>query len=85
MDVARGRLVPSRGRAEEIIDWIRPDAGALELVDEVETARDIRTRGPSANTGSCLSAEARQQGADDKEALHAVVDFLIDETLVGIT
>jgi len=85
MDFGRGELVPYRELVDEIIDWIRPDAEAMDCVDEVENARDILTRGTSADRQLQVFAEARQQGADDKEALHAVVDFLIDETLVGIT
>ncbi len=84
MDFGRGELVPYGELLDEILVLIRPDAEALACVDEVENAREILARGTSADRQLEVFERARAGGAEHTEALHAVVDFLIDETLVGI-
>ena len=85
MDFGRGELVPYRELLDEVIDLVRPDAEALDCVDEVEEARGILERGTSADRQLAVYQRAQEAGATNKEALEAVVDFLIEETLVGLT
>ena len=47
-------------------------------------ARKILTRGTSAHRQLAVYDEARQRGASDREALKAVVGFLINETASGL-
>jgi carboxylate-amine ligase len=56
----------------------------LDCVEEVEQARDILERGTSADRQRAAFAKAVADGASEKEALIAVVDFLIDETVAGL-
>jgi len=84
VDFGIGRLVPYEELLDEILDLIREDAEALDCVAEVENARDILRRGTSAHRQIETFDKARAQGAEDKEALQAVVDYLIEETMRGI-
>ena len=84
MDFGKGRLVPYDQLVDEILTLVRPDAEALGCAAEVENARDILARGTSADRQLGVHQAAMSDGASNEEALLAVVDFLIDETLVGI-
>jgi carboxylate-amine ligase len=66
--------------AQELIDLVREDAEALGCVREVEYIRTILQRGTSAHRQIQMYDEARAAGASDREALLAVVDFLVRET-----
>ncbi len=66
------------------IDLTKSDAVALDCVEEVAHALKIVARGTSAHRQIEVYEEALEEGADKREALIAVVDFLIEETLVGI-
>ena len=80
LDLARGELVPFAQMAEELIELVREDAAALNCVREVEYIRTILQRGTSAHRQIQTYDEARAAGASEREALQAVVDFLIRET-----
>jgi carboxylate-amine ligase len=84
VDFGRGEIVPYKDLLEEIIDLTQFDAVALDCVDEVKHARDIVKHGTSAHRQIQVYEAAREEGADKQEALQAVVDFLIEETLAGI-
>ena len=64
---------------------VRSDAEARGCLAEVEAARDILARGTSAHRQLAVYREALAQGADERKALHAVVDWLIEETLEGVS
>jgi len=83
LDVARGELVPFAQMAEELIALVRQDAEALGCVREVEYIRTILERGTSAHRQIQRYDAARAAGASEREALQAVVDFLIRETALG--
>ncbi len=83
LDLARGELVPFSEMAEELIALVREDAEALGCVREVEYIRTILQRGTSAHRQIRTYDEARAAGASEREALSAVVDFLIRETARG--
>jgi carboxylate-amine ligase len=84
LDLARGELVPFSQMAEELIGLVREDAEALGCTREVEHIRTILARGTSAHWQIRAYDEARAAGASEREALQAVVDFLIRETAAGL-
>jgi len=69
---------------EELILLVRPEAERLRCLDEVLKARHIVERGTSADRQLAVYARARAEGASEREAPKAVVDWLIEETLVGL-
>jgi carboxylate-amine ligase len=84
VDFGRGEVVPYADLLEEIIDLVRTDAEARGCLAEVEHARDILERGTSAHRQLAVYRAALADGADERAALDAVVDWLIEETLNGV-
>ena len=84
VDFGKGAIVEYSDLLEEVIELVREDAERLDCVAEIENARNILTRGTSAHRQVAVYDAAKAAGASDEEALHAVVDWLIDETLQGI-
>jgi carboxylate-amine ligase len=84
LDLARGELVEFPHLLEELLALVREDAEALDCVTEVEHARTILARGTSAHRQLAIREEARARGASEREALEAVVRFLIEETAAGL-
>ena len=84
LDLARGELVPCAELLEELIELIYEDAVALGCVAEVEHARTIMRRGTSAHRQVRVWQEAKARGASEREALAAVVDWLVRETASGL-
>lgn len=84
IDFGRGSIVPFRELLEEIIELVHEDAEHFECVDEVEHAYRILERGTSAHQQLEIYRGSKAAGANDEEALKAVVDWLIDETLNGL-
>ncbi len=84
IDYGIGEIVPYADLLDEIIELIRVDAEALDCVEEVERARDIVKRGTSADLQRDVYVKSMEDGADEHEALVAVVDHLIEETVVGL-
>ena len=80
LDLARGELVPFAQIVEELIELVREDAEALGCLREVEHMRTILQRGTSAHRQIQAWEQARAAGASEREALIAVVDFLVRET-----
>ncbi|MBK7250030.1 MAG: carboxylate-amine ligase [Gammaproteobacteria bacterium] len=83
LDLARGELVPFAQLLEELIELLREDAEALGCVAELEHARTIVSRGTSAHRQLRVFEQARADGASEREALEAVVDWLVRETAAG--
>jgi carboxylate-amine ligase len=84
LDLARGELLPFRQLSEELIALVMEDADVLGCRGEIEHIRTILARGTSAHRQLRTFQEARAAGATAREALQAVVDFLIRETAAGI-
>jgi glutamate---cysteine ligase / carboxylate-amine ligase len=80
LDLAKGELVPFPELLEEFLALVREDAEALGCLKETEHARTILKRGTSAHRQLAVYESARTAGASEREALEAVVDFLIRET-----
>jgi glutamate---cysteine ligase / carboxylate-amine ligase len=70
---------------EEIVELVRDEAMRLGCLPEVLRAREILDRGTSADQQLNVYARAQAAGAGEREATQAVVDWLIEETMVGIT
>jgi carboxylate-amine ligase len=85
VDFGRGRIVPYPELLEEILTQIAPDARHFGCAAEVAHARDIIIRGTSAHRQIAAFDAALASGADRAEALAAVVDWLIGETVRGVT
>ena len=84
VDFGRGEVVPYIDLLEEILHLVHTDAEARGCLAEVAAAREIVGRGTSAHRQLAVYAEVMKQGAGEREALHAVVDWLIEETLAGV-
>jgi carboxylate-amine ligase len=84
LDMAKGDLVEFSTLLEEMIELVREDAEALSCSREVAHARKILSRGTSAHRQVAIYDDARSRGASEREALRAVVNFLIAETAAGI-
>jgi carboxylate-amine ligase len=80
LDLAKGELVPFAQLVDELLVVVEQDAHALDCVAEVAHVREIVARGTSAHRQVEVFERATQAGADKKEALREVVQFLIDET-----
>lgn len=84
IDFGRGHIVPYPQLLGELLDFIMEDAEHFGCVDEVNHARTILERGTSAHWQIKTFQEARAAGASNREALKAVVDMLIEETMHGL-
>jgi carboxylate-amine ligase len=80
LDLARGELVPFPVMVEELLNLLKEDAQTLGCVRELEHLRKILERGTSAHRQIEMYEQARGRGASEREALQAVVDFLVRET-----
>ena len=84
VDFGRGELVPMTDLIEELIEMTAPDAAELDVREEVAAARDIVANGTSAHRQLATYEEATAAGASEREALSAVVDELIVDSMHGI-
>jgi glutamate---cysteine ligase / carboxylate-amine ligase len=84
VDFGRGAIYPYAALLEEILALIDPDARHFRCLDEVAHARTILARGTSADRQRAVLAAALVEGASRPEALAAVVDWLIAETVRGV-
>jgi len=84
MDFGIGQLVPFPQLTEELIEILTPEAERLGCVAEVEHIREIVRRGTSSDRQLAVYEKALAQGNDSDEALKRVVDFLVEETKVGL-
>ncbi len=84
IDFGRGELVPYADLLEELIELLMPDAEALGSVDELLAARNIVERGTSADRQRRIFDASLAKRMSSKEALNAVVDGLIEETVEGV-
>lgn len=84
VDFGKGRIVPFPDLLEELLDLIAEDAEALGCRPQVEGTRRIVREGTSAHRQTKIYALAIEAGADPREALKAVVDGLIEETVADL-
>ena len=84
IDFGRGLTIPYEELLEELLESVMPDAETLGCVDEIKHARTILKRGTSAHWQRKAHKEAVQKGATAEQAIKAVVDMLIRETMHGV-
>ena len=84
IDFGKNATVPFPDLLDEILDLVRPDADELGCMAEVEHAREIIQRGTGADRQLHVWRAARDAGADAAEAMRAVVDTLIEDTVAGL-
>jgi len=81
LDFGAGVLVPFVDLLDEIIELTREDVEACGCVNEIERVRKIALEGTSADRQTKAFGVAIAAGASREEALKAVVDQLIAETV----
>ena len=81
IDFGLGAVVPYADLAEELIELVHEDAEAMGCLGEVEHIREIVKEGTSADRQRRVYADAMAKGAEADEALRAVVDMLMEETV----
>jgi carboxylate-amine ligase len=84
VDFGRGEVVSYADLLEEVIELTADDAEHFGVVAEIAHARAILERGTSAHRQLAVYRAALADGADERAALDAVVDWLIEETLNGV-
>ena len=82
IDFGLGKIIPYAELIEELITLTAEDQQHLKCEQEVTHARQILKRGTSAENQLHHYHQAKNNGATEEEALHAVVDWLIRETHV---
>lgn len=77
------RLVDVEDHVKWLIEELREDAGALDCEREVAHVERIIHLGSSANRQEDVYLQAKLDGMNEKEAMKAVVQMIIDETGQG--
>ncbi len=81
VDFGRGELIPSADLLSELLGLIAEDAEALGCTAEVTHAKTVIARGTSAERQVKRFEDAKAQGMSEEDALKAVVEQLLEETL----
>jgi glutamate---cysteine ligase / carboxylate-amine ligase len=84
IDFGRSELVPFANLIEELLVLVREDAEVLGCRNELEHLRTILKRGTSADRQIAVYHDAINAGAEEKEAICAVVRALMRETVEGL-
>lgn len=84
VDFGKGELVPVSELVDEIIEMLDDDAAELGTRDEIAHARTIVERGTSAHRQIKIYQDALDSNASNHEALQAVVDGLIVDSMYGL-
>ena len=84
IDFGEGRVVPYPELLDELIGMVEEDAAHFGCEAEVEHARTILERGTSAHRQCRAYEDALEAGKSRDEAIKAVVDLLIQETLADV-
>jgi glutamate---cysteine ligase / carboxylate-amine ligase len=84
VDFGKGQIVPYAELLEEMIQLTAEDQEVFGCIREVVEARAILARGTSAHRQLSAYQKALSAGAGKHEALQAVVDMLIAETLEAL-
>jgi carboxylate-amine ligase len=84
VDFGRGAIFPYTELLDEMLALVNPDACHFGCLAEVSHTREILARGTSAHRQLAVFDRALAEGATRTEALAAVVDWLIAETVRGL-
>ncbi|MCC5966016.1 MAG: carboxylate-amine ligase [Natronohydrobacter sp.] len=84
LDIGRGTVEPVPELMAELIELVEADAIVLGCLNELRGAQDILAHGTSAERQRAVYQQARDAGAENDEALRAVVAALREEFLTGL-
>jgi carboxylate-amine ligase len=84
VDFGKGKLVPMTDLIEEFIEILAQDAVDFDAREEIRHARRIVQNGTSAHRQLATYRATLEEGASESEALKAVVDELIVDSMHGI-
>lgn len=84
VDFGKQKLVPMADLVEEMIELLAQDAVEFDVRAELRHARAIVAEGTSAHRQLATYQKAIADGAGEHEALQAVVDELIVDTIHGL-
>lgn len=84
VDFGKGELVQMADLVEEFIEVLAQDATEFDVRDEIRNARNIVANGTSAHRQLAVYESSLATGATVDEALKAVVDELIVDSMHGI-
>jgi carboxylate-amine ligase len=84
IDFGKKALVPAQELMTGGLEKDLENAAELGSLEDVVYLRTILENGTSADRQLAAYKRARAEGADDKEALQAVVDHLCRETVLGV-
>lgn len=85
MDYGKTAAVPMRFLARELLEFVDDVLDGLGSRQEVEYIHTILEQGTSADRQIETYQQCLTEGASHEEALHSVVDRLIEETMQGVT
>lgn len=80
-DLGKRKMLPLADLTDELVELLRPHAEQLGCVEEIEHARTIVRRGSSADHQLRIYQAALDDGAEEREAQSAVVDWLTEESV----
>jgi carboxylate-amine ligase len=80
-DFGKRKTVPFAELMDELVEILRPYAEMLGCSTEIEHARTIARRGTSADFQLRIYNEKLSDGAGEREAQAAVVDWLVEQTV----
>lgn len=83
IDLRRKEIVTSDVLIDELLELIREDAEYFDSNAEVDHARRILARGTSADRQLALYQQQLDRGLAPSQALKAIVDHLVVETVAG--
>jgi carboxylate-amine ligase len=83
IDFGRRKVVPYATLLDELIELLMPDAQALDCITEIEAAHNILKDGTSAERQRRAYDMALAQRTSQHQALQAVVDMLVTDTVEG--
>jgi carboxylate-amine ligase len=84
IDFGRGELVPFADLVEEVIEMLAQDAAEFDVVAQLRHMRAIARDGTSAHRQLSVYRAALEGGVGERQALEAVVDHLIEDTMFGL-
>lgn len=84
IDFGQAKIIPFKALIDELIDLTAEDAEFFDCQKDMKNAYKILERGTSADRQLAQYQALKDEGADDLEALRAVVKKLILETKQGL-
>ena len=85
IDYGQRESIPMRFLAHELLELIDDMVDDLGSRQEINSIHAILEKGSSSDRQLAVYRKCKANGADDAEALKAVVDHLRDETMLGVT